>query len=170
MVYPKQEIQVRKAILEGLEDCRSPETGIGYNLLFDRVSNKVGSKATFNKYLEDLKHEGYVTKTGDPRHKGGVVIYRMAGSEFELQRLELMEKLLETLKGRELKTIQLDEKEFGKLEYALKRNVEIVCNAILLSHQTITSMLPKIEANYGSHPYIKISEEKGKIRLDLRRD
>ena len=170
MVYPKQEIQVRKAILEGLEDCTSQETGIGYNLLFDRVRDRVGSKATFNKYLNDLKLEGYVTKAEDRRHRGGVVIYRMPESESELQRLELAEKLLETLKGRELKPVELDEKEVGELTHASEINLEIICNTLLYSHQTLTSMLPYIEDHYGPHPYIKISEEKGRISLDFRRD
>ena len=169
-MYPKQETQVRKAILEGLEDCTSPETGIGYNLLFDRIRDEVGSKATFNKYLSHLAREGYITKMEDPRHKRGVVLYRLAGSESELQKLDLITQLSNLFRRRDLKPIEVNEETKGEFDYETRRNFEIICNAILSSHSTLMKMLPNIEENYGPNPYIKVSEKKGKIHLDFKTD
>lgn len=170
MVYPKQELQVRKAILEALKDCTSAETGIGYNLLFDKVSHEVGSKATFNKYLSELLHDEYITKTLDPRHKRGVVIYRWKGSELELLKLELIDGMRDIFKERDLKPIEVDEDKLGEIKRASRGNVKILINAILSIHQTLMKMLPKIKEHYGSNPYVKVFEENGKIHLDFQTD
>jgi len=151
MVYPTQQFEARKAILEGLKNCTSTETGIGYNMLFDKVRAKIGSRATFEKYLSELKNEGYVTKEMDPSHRRAVVLYRLPeASDFELFTLDLIDKISKAFRRRKSKPILYDEIKFGEIKYASRKNVEIVLNCIFWAHKTLTKMLPIIQKTYGS--------------------
>jgi hypothetical protein len=58
-----------------LKDCTSLETGLGYNVLFERTQGKIGSRRTFDKYLKELESDGVVHNDKDPRHKKGRSIY-----------------------------------------------------------------------------------------------
>ncbi len=169
MVYPTQRSKARKAILEALEEHISLESGIGYNMLFEKVEGKIGSRATFEKYLSELQHEGYVTKQDDPHHKRAVILYRLPeASDFELLTLHLSEKLSKALKRKEVKPILHDEKELGEIGYTSKKNVEIILNCIFLTYRTLIKMLPKIEEIHGRDPFIRIVEANGKIKFDLK--
>lgn len=170
MVYPKQRFQARKAILEALNEHTSVETGIGYNMLFEKVRDKIGSRATFEKYLSQLQHECYVTKEDDPRHKKGVVIYRLKeASDFELLTLQLIDRLNDLFEDKNVRGIEYDENKFGKLAPFCRRNVEIIGNCVLLIHGTFTKMLPKVESKYGQNPFIKAFEQNGNIHFDFKK-
>lgn len=169
MVYPTQRFEARKAILEALKEHASAETGIGYNMLFDKVRDKIRSRATFEKYLSQLQHEGYVTKEMDPRHGRAVVLYRLPeASDFELLTLHLIDNISNALRRKKVKPILYDEEEFGKIRYTSQRNVEIVLNCIFWTHKTLNKMLPRIEATYGGTPFIRTIEVDGKIQLEFK--
>jgi len=177
LVYPKQEFRFRKAILEVLKENTSPETGIGYNMLFDRVKDTVKSKMTFESYLSDLQRDGYVQKIQDPRHKKGVVIFRNSkASKFELLTIQLIQDLLELFGRTEsfgrksIKTLVYDEKKYEKLDYASMWNLEAVANCLLSSHEALIKMLPKIEELHGEIPFIRALEKDGKILLEFKRN
>lgn len=170
MVYPKHKFRVRRAILKALTEHTSAENGIGYNMLFDKVRDEVGSRSTFEKYLKQLQHEGYVTKEEDPRHKRGVVIYRLEeASNFELLTLQLIDRLNNLLEGENVKPIEYDENKFGTLALGCRRNVEVIGNCILSVHETFTQMLPKVKNTYGPNPFIRAFEHNGSIHFDLRK-
>jgi len=169
LVYPTQRLEARKAILEALEEHVNLETGIGYNLLFEKVKDKIGSRATFEKYLSKLQREGYVTKQEDPHHKRAVILYRLSeASDFELLTLHLSDKLSKAFKRKEVKPILYDEKELGKIGYTSKKNVEIVLNCVFLSYRTLIKMLPKIEETQGITPFVRTVEVNRKIKLDMK--
>lgn len=167
MVYPNQKIKARKAILVALQDSvEKPEQGLGYNLLFEKVKEEIGSRATFSKYLDELQHESYVSKTDDPRHKKGVVIYRLESSIFELQTIEFIEKLEAILEKRNLKSLRIDP-SLEPLKPGSKQNVQTVANCITLAHMTLFKMVGKIQAQYGSSPYVR-AVENAKVVLDFK--
>lgn len=176
LVYPKQEFKVRKAILKALEENTGVESGIGYNVLFERVKDKVGSKATFDSYLVDLQHDGYVTKVDDRRHKRGVVIYRIPeASELEILTIQMIEEIFDMFERTEydrrktIKPIEYDEDKIGKeFDYPSMWNLKAVANCILTSQRTLAKMLPKIRELYGETPFIKASEKNGKILLQFK--
>lgn len=169
MVYPTQRFEARKAVLEALKKHTSPETGIGYNKLFDKVKDKIGSKATFSKYLSELQNEMYVTKIPDPKHGRAVVLYRLPeASDYELRTLRLIDKIWKASTEKEVKPILYDEKEFGKIRYESQRNVEIVLNCIFWTQKTLTKMLPKIQAKYGKAPFVRTVEVDGKIQVEFK--
>ena len=175
LVYPKQEFKVRKVILGALEKNTSAETGIGYNVLFDRVKETVRSRATFDNYLTDLQHDGYVAKEDDPRHKKGVVIYRIPNaSELELLTIQMIRNILDLFersksdRRRTIKSMEYDEDAFGEIDNASRWNLNAVVNCILLSQKTLAKMLPKIKELYGETPFIKALEKNKKIHLQLK--
>lgn len=175
LVYPKQEFLVRKVILEALRNSTSAENGLGYNLLFDKVKDKVRSKATFDNYLTDLEHDGYVTKEDDPRHKKGVVIYRIPNaSAFELLTIHVIERVLDLFERSEsdrrktIKAMEYNEDIFGELDNASRWNLAAVVNCLVLSQKTLVEMIPKIKEFYGETPFIKALEKDGKIHLQFK--
>lgn len=94
MVQPSQSSKTKTAILEALKDHTSPEKAIGYNKLFDVVSDRVGgSRRTFHKYLGELVTTGAVKKDKDPRHKAGVIIYRTEAATQEQVLIELTDRI-----------------------------------------------------------------------------
>jgi len=169
LVYPTQRFEARKAILEALKEHTSAESGIGYNMLFDKVRDKIGSRATYEKYLSELQHEGYVTKEMDPSHRRAVVLYRLPeASDYELFTLHLIDKISKALSRKKVKSILYNEKEFGIIRYTSQKNVEVVLNCIFWAHKTLAKMLPKIQATYGDVPFIRTVEVDGKIQLELK--
>ena len=175
LVYPKQEFLVRKVILEALRKNTSAEKGVGYNLLFDKVKDRVRSKATFDNYLTDLEHDGYVTKEDDPRHKKGVVIYRIPNaSELELLTIQMIRNILDLFqrsksdRRKTIKSMEYDEDTFGEIDNASRWNLNAVVNCIFLSQKTVAKMLPKLKELYGETPFIKALEKNRKIHLQFK--
>lgn len=170
MVYPKQKFRVRRAILKALTEHTSAEKGIGYNMLFDKVRDEVGSRSTFDKYLKELQHECYVTKEADPRHKTGVVIHRLEkASNFELLTLQLIERLNDLFEGENVGPVEYDENKFGMLDLGCRRNIEIIGNCILSAHETFIKMLPKAKSTYGPNPFISAFEHNGSIHFEFKK-
>ena len=175
MVYPRQEFRVREVILIALKKYTSPETGVGYNVLFDGVKDRVRSKATFDHYLVDLQQDGYVTKVDDPRHKKGVVIYRIPkASEFELLTIQMIGNIFDLFRRskserrKTIKSMEYDENTFGEIDNASRWNLDAAVNCVLLSQKTLVKMLPKIKELYGETPFIRVLERNGKIHLQFK--
>ena len=166
---------VRKVILEALKENTSAETGIGYNLLFDKVKDRVRSKTTFDNYLSDLQHDGYVTKQDDPRHKKGVIIYRIPrASELELLTIQVIGDIFDMFERSEydrrkkIKTVEYDKDELKEIDHPSRWNLEAIANCIFLSQKSLIEMLPKIEKLYGKHPFIRTIEKDRKIHLQFK--
>jgi len=164
LVYPKSKLKARKAILEALKEHNSPETGIGYNKLFDMVKEKIKSRATFHKYLYELIHELLVTKALDNRHmdRHAIIIFREPGSDFELQTIRLIEKLKKIFNRKDLKKIVSEEEDF------INENIKIISNCIFLAHKTLAEMVPNIPKKFGKNPFIKTIAADGNIQIDFK--
>jgi len=174
LVYPKQEIRFRRLILEALVRNTSAETGIGYNVLFDKVKDEIKSKATFESYLSDLEHDGIVHKESDPRHKKGVVIYKNPkASDLELLTIQMLEDIFSLFdrsdsdRRKTIKPMMYDEGIFGEIDRPSRWNLEAVANCLSLTQKTLTKMLPKIKDLYGEAPFIKTVEKDKRIYLQF---
>ncbi len=75
MVYPNSELKVKNAIKKALAKSVSEETGVGFNVLFDKVRKDGVTLRTFTKYLRHLIDDGVVVRQPDPRHKKGVTLF-----------------------------------------------------------------------------------------------
>jgi DNA-binding MarR family transcriptional regulator len=165
MVFPNRRITARKSILEALREHDNPENGIGYNLLFEKVKGNIGSRTTFEKYLKELQQEGYIAKEEDPRHKRGVIIYRLKESKYELMTIHFMLKLKALFETKRIKQLEIDKKLGSK---KLTKNVQVIANCLTLTYNTLIKMLPEIKTQYGPHPYLSIVEKGNKILLNFK--
>jgi hypothetical protein len=170
MVYPSQEIDAKKTILNSLEKCYDAQSGIGYNVLFERVKDKI-SRITFQKYLQELIDNHVVLKELDPRHKRGVVIFlNEEASKYERLLLDLTEKFRNLLREGGAKQIEFEHGEW-KLTSESKRRIGVVANCIMLAHETLLEMLPYTKESYGLNPFIRVVEQKdGTVRFEFKKE
>lgn len=163
MPYPLQEANVKEAVLSVLKEHTKLETGLGYNVLFERTKNKLGklSLTTFNHYLKELIDDEIVNKQPDPRHRRGVVIYRNieAAESFRLV-LELQTKLREIL--QEKKVIP------GVTEYdttpEARNNLWAIMNCGEVIHKILFRML-----RLRQDLFVRFTRTNSKIRLEVRK-
>jgi len=163
MPYPPQEANVKEAVLSILRDHTSRESGLGYNLLFDRTKNRLGklSLTTFNRYLQELVHDGAVKKEDDPRHRRGVVIYRNAGAakSFELL-FELQARLRQILEEKKVVP--------GVTEYdttpEANRNLWVLLNCGEVAHKVLFKLI-----GLRQDLFVRFTRTNGRIRLEVRK-
>jgi hypothetical protein len=168
LVYPKKRLEARKAILEALKEHKTPETGIGYNILFDKVSGTIGSRSTFDKYLSELQRDSLVDKIMDYRHKKGVIIHAQPSADYELQTIQLIEELKRIFNRKNMKSVVSERDVFDKKTLRYNVNIRMVSNCIYLAHKTLAEMVPKIAEKFGDNPFIKTTETDGNIQIDIK--
>ena len=141
LVYPPEELRFKRAILSALENHGDAQAGIGYNMLFEKVREKVGhsSRTTFNKYLKKLINLGSVKKEQDPRHKRGVIIYKTKEGEYEKAILELSDRLTRVLSREKIEKVEYEEP--GKMTAESEKRVWVVANCIKAAHSALFQML-----------------------------